>query len=352
MKKYVIFCWVLGATAGFAQNTSGLLFGNLRQPVDINACYQATPGLVMHAETGQVLFQSTNGGTSWMDLGKTLPAGTEVNFLLPKDGGIYLGTRNGELYYNTDAQSGNWVLQTIEGKTTDGFVTGIYAGVTGTYVSIWQEGLFKLVPGTNTWKLIPGALEKQSLFNMVESPDGVMLVAGELGIYQSKNGGISWNQVYAKGWVNSLAYVSNVWIAQTHEGVIRSVDDGLHWSLVVPEVAANFHLSVIDGYFVAIRNTGTQNSAQQNYSNILLSIDGGNSWKEMDAGKPANSQVFDLEKSGNHLFSSRKAGISRSADLGKTWQLLLAPPVNNNNLQFELVVINNTLFAYLKPLGC
>jgi hypothetical protein len=352
MKKYLIFSWVLVAATGFAQTSNGLLLGSLNKPKDINSCYQATPALVRYTQPEQVLFQSTDQGTSWIDLSKGLPAGTEVNFLLPKDEGLYLGTRNGELYYNTNPQTGNWVLQTIEGKTTDGFVAGIFSGNSGIFASIWQEGLYQLVPGTHTWKPVQGGLEKQTIFSVVESPNGILMAGGEYGIYQSKNGGISWSHVYTQGWVNSLANESNIWVAHTNDGLIRSADQGEHWDLVLPEVAGNFELSIIDGYWVAIRKTGDQSGSQPNYSYVTLSVDGGLTWKNMDAGQPANSQVFDLEKSGNYLFSSRKAGISRSADFGKTWQLLLAPEAGKDIMQFDMVISNTTLFAYLRPAGC
>jgi photosystem II stability/assembly factor-like uncharacterized protein len=350
MKKTASLVMTLITTTCFAQTNSSLLFSGLNSPKDNNSCYDASPGVALHTNKDQILLQSTNGGTSWIDISDGLPKGTEASRILPKNEGIYLGTAKGKLYFNPDLQPNNWELQNLEIKTSEGFFTGIYDLPSGIYASVYKEGVYKQVEGSNNWKQVYTNLENHTIFSLKETSNGSVIAATANGLYLSKNKGESWEHVY-KSWVNDIVSAPNSWIANSADGIIRS-DDGEHWSLVLKEVAANFKLGSIDGYFVALRLVGSYNQSLGYFPYTSFSSDGGISWQNMSTGKPSDTQILDLEKAGDYLISSRESGISRSNDLGKTWQLLVSPPDKLDPWQFEITVHKNSLFAVLKWGGC
>ena len=351
MKKAgVFFLWGL-STFCTAQNT--ILLTGLNHVTDKNSCYQPTPAVVKHPEKNQVLFQSTDGGTTWTDLSKGVPDGLEVSQLVVKNNDVYISTLNGKLYHTTVVEKGTWDVQNLEGKINDSYIINIIDTKKGLYTLVANQGLFKQVKGTDTWKHINGELSSATFFMLKENSEGDLLAACDLGIFLSKDEGLTWKQSYSESWANSIVGYSNVWLAYSAKGIIRSVDNGHTWSCVLEEVAANFKLDVLDGYFVAMRQTVPYHSKNLNYSYLTVSKDEGATWTETGTGKPTDQKIFDLEKMDNYLFSSRASGISRSSDMGNTWQLLISTPyIAGPPAQFEIVISNSTLYAVLKRGGC
>lgn len=353
MKTSISILAGLITTVCAAQSTSSLMFTYLNnQPKDANSCYQATPSLVLNTKENQVIFHSTDNGTTWIDLTSGLPEGIEGNHVLPKDGGVYLGTKNGQLYHKSNLQSSNWEIQNIGIRTTDAFITGMFDLHSGLYITLYKDGIYKQVTGTNTWKPINGNIDEKTIFSVQETSNGTLIVATASGIFQSKDQGETWKHVYDKNWTNTVLYHSNILLAYSADGIIRSTDNGDTWSLALSDLGSHFKLSVIDGYFVAVRTTTPHVSCSQSIPYVTVSTDGGITWKDMLAGKPMDKQILDLEKVGNYFFSSREAGISRSNDMGKTWQLLIAPPTKHDPWQFEMTTAGNSIFAVVRWGGC
>src|SRR5688572_19218177 len=98
----------LVTTACFAQNTSGFLFANVNPRKEVNSCYKASPAVVLHTQPHQVLFQSTDGGTSWIDLSEGLPEGIAISNAFVKGSQAYVGTRDGKLFFNHNISTSIW----------------------------------------------------------------------------------------------------------------------------------------------------------------------------------------------------------------------------------------------------
>ena len=56
------------------------------------------------------------------------------------------------------------------------------------------------------------SLEDHTVRTVLETPDGVVFVGCESGLYKSADGGNSWKQVYAEDGINSLAVSGGVLI--------------------------------------------------------------------------------------------------------------------------------------------
>jgi photosystem II stability/assembly factor-like uncharacterized protein len=353
MKYFGILLVQIFNISCFAQNSSNFLLANLNPPADINSCYKATPALVMQAKPSQLFFQSTDNGTTWIDLSIGLPDKIDISNTFVKDNKAYIGTRDGKLYCNTNLQTSNWEVQHLEGKDPGGFISGIYDGKSGIYACVIEHGFYRQVEGTDHWKPMHTNLADKNVHAVLETPDGTIWVGCSSGIYQSTDDGNTWNHSYAKGWINGLTYGSKVILANCSDGILRSADNGEHWTCVVNDVAAYYKITVIGEYFIAFREAGPWQSATEYKQSLLLSNDAGNTWQNAAVHQPGGSLIYDLEKVGDYLYASREAGISRSNDLGKTWQLLLAPPAGNtNNAMFQIITSGTQLFAFIRQGGC
>jgi photosystem II stability/assembly factor-like uncharacterized protein len=344
MKSNILVFGFITASA-FAQNCSNLFLGNINTPINNTSCYQATPAVVAKAQPEQVLFQSTDGGTTWIDLSKGLPKGTDANAIFEKNGELFLGTRDGQLFKSNHPEAANWEQQNVEGRTNPGFINGIFNGPSGTYACFLREGFYRQLWGTNNWIPMHNNLEDKEVYAIVETGSGMIFTACGTGIYRTHDDGKTWKQVYSKGWVNALTLTEAGIIANDANGLLRTTDNGEHWDYVLPDFAAHYKTFIIDDYLVAIRQNGPPL--------VIISHDGGDTWKQMDVGMPNDKKIYDLEKLGNYIFSSRNGGISRSFDLGKSWQLLLTPPLDDKNpMVFELFTSGTTLFALMRQGGC
>jgi photosystem II stability/assembly factor-like uncharacterized protein len=147
---------------------------------------------------------------------------------------------------------------------------------------------------------------------------------------------------------------------------VRSTDGGEHWERALSDPGAAYQASAIEQGFAAVRAAGPWNKCDAIEAILLrTSTDGGKTWQRMDEGlavaegtyvfEKATSPITaisDFEQLGKYLFCSHQTGISRSADGGKTWQLVLPAPVSGKPWVFELSKSGQTIVAALRWGGC
>lgn len=340
------------AITGFAQNTSSQLFSYLNyKPVELNSCYQATPLVPLTVNKEQVLLMSTNGGTTWDDLSTSLPKGIQVGASFIKNGEMYLGTYDGKIYYKNMSMD-TWETQTVEGKTNESGVTVIAEGKDAMYITVYHEGIYKKLHGSNIWKPIHGELNDKTFYGVVETSDGGVLVGTDSGIYLLEAGGKTWQHVYNQSWAHTFVSGSGILLANNSQGLIRSADGGKNWEVSLDDEGGFYNNKIIDGYFVAIRTAGRYPAHYGKNYWVNISTDGGDNWHMMDSGKPSDNKIDDILKMGNYWISARRTGVSRSTDLGKTWQLILSPEDDQAMIRFDLHQSGETLFAIVKQGGC
>jgi len=352
MKTIITIIISTVAVSCFAQKNTSQLFSYLYKPADVNSCYQATPQLAVTVKKEQSLLVSTNNGTTWDDFTLSLPPNIQIGTTYVKNGGMYLGTADGKMYYNNNVPNSNWELQTIEGKTSEYGITVIAEGKSAMYATVYHEGIYKKVNGTNIWKPIHNELEDKTFYGVIETADGAILVGNNSGIFRTENEGKTWEHVYTKSWAHTFVSGSGILFANNSQGLLRSTDEGKTWEVSLNDEGGYYKTKYIDGYFVAMRIAGTWRTGTKDNQWVNISKDGGNTWQLMNTGNPADTNINDLNKIGDYLISARKTGVSRSKDLGKTWQLLLTPEDNKGMMQFELQQSGDTIFAIIKMGGC
>lgn len=141
-----------------------------------------------------------------------------------------------------------------------------------------------------------------------------------------------------------LVESDGVLIATSQSGIIRSTDDGKSWVNVISEGGVGIAIERIQGGFAAITcNTETETRR------VRTSYDGGKTWQPVDADLPASLYIASIAEVGEYMFCGHPAGIYRSSNKGKTWQLLL-PAIQDK--VFNLSVSGNVIYAMPRNGGC
>lgn len=287
-----------------------------------------------------VIFQSTDDGQTWQDVSDGLPVYFETGRVLADKNEIYLTSEEGLYHKSTALVAPVWVKE----EFLDEKVSDIFPGQLGLYVSSYRNGFFKGIPGTGMWTPMHNALEDKTIRCILESPNGTIFVGCESGIYKSSDGGNCWKQVFAENGVNSFAASGDVLICGNYKGLLRSTDGGEHWEQVLTNDGSAFKTKRIESGFITITNDGTSKS-----NKLYTSTDEGKTWQRIDTGLSLTWNIHDIVQAGKYLFCSTDAGISRSADGGKTWELVRVRA--DEKEMFNLAVSGEMVFA-VRVFGC
>lgn len=290
-----------------------------------------------------IVFQSVDAGQTWQDLSDGLPVYFEAGRVYADNNEIYLASEEGLYHRSTSIVAPMWVKEDLLGDK----ITDIYPGQSGMYASSYGKGFYKGIPGTGIWKSMHDALDDKTVRTVLEASDGAVFVGCESGIYKSVDGGNSWKQVYNKGGVNNLTASGDVLLCGTYTGLQRSTDGGEHWEQVLTDDGSAYKTKRIEGGFITITGGGAWQD--NNPNKLYTSADEGKTWQSIDAGLPLIRDIYDVAQAGKYIFCSTDAGISRSADGGKTWEFVRVRA--NEKEMFNLAVSGQMVFA-VKVFGC
>ena len=298
------------------------------------ACQQG-PEKVWPSATN-IVFQSVDGGQTWQDVSAGLPEGLEVGSVFAGGGEVFLGSESG-LYRSTNPlAAGAWEVS-LDNKITD-----IFPGRAGPYACSYGSGFFQEMSGTGIWVPMHNTLKDKTIHTVLEAQDSTVFVCCDSGIFKSADSGKTWKQVFAEGMVMSLVAADGVLVGGGFRGVLRSTDGGEHWDWVLTEDGAALRTGLIDGGVAVITYDGW---TQQ----LRTSADNGKTWQRIDGERlPPVRFLCDIKQAGEYLFCSQDAGIFRSSDQGKTWELVFP---SRGSKVFNLAVSGQLIFAVML-IGC
>ncbi len=322
---------------------ANLGFPSIISPPDSVKVQPSTEGL---------MFQSTDGGQTWQDISTELPKDVQVQGVFTSGDEVFLGVEKG-LYHRSASASPAWEKEVLLDVT----INDVCPGRAGMYACSYGQGLFQKLPGTVIWENLSYSLPDKSVRTVLETPDGAILLGTDSGIFKSANNGQTWKQVFADGMILNIVASGNVLIAGGRQGVLRSTDGGEHWDNVLNEHILVKKTGLLTDRFVAI--LGTEDPRKINpdgiTSRLRASADGGKTWQrlepalgpvagayEMDVRLAQVKDIYDIVQVGTQLFCSFDTGIYRSADQGKTWELVLAAKEKSS---FILTVSGGVIYA-------
>jgi photosystem II stability/assembly factor-like uncharacterized protein len=318
-----------------ATAATGLFF---TEPMVGNTC-QKVAEKVPNASVNLV-FRSTDSGQTWQDVSAELPEGLLVECMYANDSEVFLGTENG-LYHS---KSGLSVPVWEKDFSLDKEIWGVFPGRAGCYARMNRHGLLQQVQGSGLWVPVFAELKNKAFRTIFEAADGAVFIGCDDGLFKSADHGKTWKHVHNDGWVIRMAESNGVLICTNQRGILRSADGGEHWEVVVSEGGVGIAAEVIEGGFAVI----TYNTESET-RRVRISNDAGKTWQAIDALLPPSPNIASIKQVGKYFFCGHPKGIYRSADKGKSWQLML-PSVWEK--VFNLSVSGKVIYAVPQNSGC
>ncbi|MCE7067171.1 sialidase family protein [Dyadobacter sp. CY326] len=295
------------------------------------------------AVAANIIFKSADGGQTWQDISEGLPEnlpgdGIQRDGFLANDNGIYLHTENGMYYSKPNSAAPFWKKDISPDN-----LSSIVPGKTGVLAFNYGGQFLQKINGTGLWLPIYTDFPGKDVRTVFETGHSVF-IGCDKGLFKSDDSGKNWKRVYDGGWVMKLVESNGVLLGTSRRGIIRSVDDGENWVDVINEGGVGIAIERIKGGFAAITcNTETETRR------VRTSYDGGKTWQPIDADLPASLDIASITEVGEYLFCGHPAGIYRSSDKGKTWQLSL-PAIQDK--VYNLSVSGNVIYAIPRSGGC
>lgn len=290
--------------------------------------------------TANIVFQSTDDGQTWQDISAGLPAELQVSKLFADNGQLVLSTSKGIYQNSITANHAHWEKE----KSLEQTINTVSAGTGGTIAFSRKGRFFQKMDGMGIWMPVFTNFKSEMVRNVFTAGDGSIVIGCDDGFYRSSDQGKSWKHVKGGGWGIEIVESDGVLLSTHQSGILRSTDGGDHWDLVLSEGGVGIAVEVIEGGFAAI----SYNSQSQS-RRVRTSTDGGKTWQAIDAGLPPSKLISSIQQLGDYFYCGHPDGIYRSADQGKSWDLLL-PTIGEK--VFNLFVADGVVYAVLQNGGC
>jgi hypothetical protein len=323
-------------------------------PMLINCQFENKP------KTAVILMSSNDFGKTWDDISTGLPNGWRASYIYADSHEIMVGSERELFRKNRHTASSVWNKEYY----FQDHLGGILQGKEGPYVYDFWMGLFQEgLRGSGLWEPRFKGVTDAAVRTVIELSNNQLLIGCDNGIFKSVDGGASWKQVFDSTMIFQFVLKEGILIAGGSEGVLRSSDGGEHWSWVAKGYGPIRKVRVIGDQIAVVTNgvgpwEEMMKEADGTANSMLFSSDGGVSWKAMENGLTADRFLYDPEKEINakfihdiirvdgYLLCSHDTGISRSADGGQTWELIL--PIEYGQL-YGFAIAQKTI--YLAKVG-
>jgi photosystem II stability/assembly factor-like uncharacterized protein len=304
-----------------------------------------------------LMLQSKDGGLTWQDISDGLPVNEQPEDFFTGGSDLYLRIKN-EMYRSKGGlQTPVWEKETVSGPGDE----SINLNRSGVMAFNYSEGQVYQQTPVGTWSPLHPKFKTPWMPMIFKKSDGTLFYSSDGGVYRSTDKGRSWKTVLKGRGIALLVEENNVLVGTCQTGIIRSIDNGETWEPVISEGGVGIAIERIDGGFAAISyNTSTKTRR------IRISSDGGNTWQAIDEGLQALS-ISSIKQMGNYLIVGHPDGIFRSADMGKTWNLVhptsgsvfkvvndktLNTSSGDNRKVFQIYVSGKVLYAVARNFGC
>ncbi|MDQ3047383.1 MAG: T9SS type A sorting domain-containing protein [Bacteroidota bacterium] len=310
----ILFLLAAGAQNIHAQWASNGPFGGPINALD-------TLGSNLFAGTSNGVFKSADNGLNWTNSNNGLErkaiaalAVSGTNLLAAAyDDGVYFSSNNGTTWTIRNTGLSNFAFSALHSDQH-----GVFAATAdGVYFSS-DEGLGWTFANT-------GIPSTYSIYSFATMGDTIYAGSYGAGLYWSNNNGNTWNShpdISSSSFVYSLASYGNDLFAGTSNGIFRSVDRGLSWTLSNTGFPSGMWAKAIaakPGYLFA----GTYSEG------VFVSTDNGNSWSAVNTGIPDQPfptglphnypSVYDMAIVGNNIVVGTVDGNYMSSTNGTNW---------------------------------
>lgn len=258
-------------------------------------------------DDGGALFETTDGGSNWVQRDVPADLGNPLNGL------FFLDSQRGWAYGNANS------------RTTDGGTTWTELPFLGsTYFMEFENANFGLATG-NFDKFVSrdGGLSwnpsPNDIFAFEFADVQIGLGVAETGIYRTTNGGTSFASVRAGAAVDVTFLSASVAIGIVNGSFVRSTNAGVTWATGSSTQGRSHLVAVSSNVVLAWGRTGFPNYDDR----VLRSSDGGQTWTDLgevlNASDNASGFAFAVPSPTTVVASNGDGDLLHSTNAGATW---------------------------------
>ena len=262
-------------------------------------------------DDGGALFESTDGGTTWVQ--RNIPFSLNDPF----NGLFFLDSQNG------------WAFGNDNYRTTDGGTTWTQLPFLGsTYFMKFYNTSFGLATGNfdryvsydggNSWIPSPNGI---FVFDFIN--DQVGLGVSDTALFRTTDGANSFTQVYS-GAAKAVAFLtSSIAVGIVDDTFIRSTDGGITWNSVSSASLKTKLFVISDNDCIAWGRSGTFPNFDDNF---FRTTDGGQTWTDLGELIPEGIDAFSIADQQNLVAADLVGNMFHSSDSGLGWNQVFTSP--------------------------
>jgi photosystem II stability/assembly factor-like uncharacterized protein len=285
--------------------------------LDVRGVAAPTAGRVFVAtddnsfDGGGALFESVNGGSSWVQ--RNIP----FSLTDPLNGIFFIDGQNG------------WAFGNANYRTTDGGATWSELPYLGsTYSMKFHSATFGTTVGNfgpmisrdggASWEISPNGM---FAFHFLDSQVG--LGVSSTGIYRTMDGGSTFTEVHAGNATDALFLSSSNAVAIVNDTFVYSTNGGVSWTAGLSAQGRRGLVAVSGSVVLAwARSSGYPAEDER----IFRSTDGGATWTDIGEPIPGGPLGFVAAGGGSVVASDFDGTMYRSSDAGLTWSTTFTSP--------------------------
>jgi photosystem II stability/assembly factor-like uncharacterized protein len=314
----------------------------------------ATPDGSIYVGTDHGLFRSNDSGKSWVELEQGLfHKNIRTLAVDPVESNIiYAGTPGG--IFKTEDGGDHWTdwfdaSSGLENSEVNDIV--IHPEENYKIFAATQGGLYFSDDAGDSWQIIFGAGEREkdipvNLIRLSALDPGTMYIGTTKEFYRSMDSGKTWESVWENRFANAVSLVSvktdpEFFYLGTEAGLFKSFNQGRTW--VKDDNNDIRHVSSLI--------VNPNNIAELTISaggKILLSQDGGDSWKPLEfdppgdlfsSKEPSFTQIQQIYSPSPLIFAGTTAGLFLTSDSGKHWSEQELSGVTNQPVERKMDLV-------------
>jgi photosystem II stability/assembly factor-like uncharacterized protein len=298
---------------------------------------------IIYASLSSGIYKSTDGGNSWNLVNNMNASSLAIN---PLSTNVLYAAANNGIFKSTDSGI-SWTQISYIKSSGHTLISIDPQNTNVVYFESFYDGIYKSTDSGNTWIKISNLSANSITFDPHNTNIIYDSAAYGSSIYKSVDGGNSWKEVgntyltyhYSSGFFYSLALnpknpnviFAGAWFNTSGgEGFYNSIDAGSSWTKI-SGISGRITCISIDSLNPDTIYAGTSYSTTS--KSLIKSIDGGNSWVDIDIGNlnPAVYSIAIDSVDSKNIYVATDKGIFKSTDGGNSWQAI------NNGIKNQVV---------------
>lgn len=253
------------------------------------------------------LLSSFDYGQTWVDASQNLPKALQVSFMEQYENEIIIASDNMGLFLSTDnIQTWNQ----IGDKLPNPKINALFVNHNDIYVGVFRKGIFKSSDQGKNWTSLNHDLKDLNIQSIWQY-ENTLLIGTDIGIFHLDKSNNKWIPTNISTQVLSIYDYDDMLVAGTSQGTVLSKDKGKNWKWIRKEGAVHYTHNIGKTIFEFVLN-----------GDLYYSDDWGSNWTASPYYPRAGSYIYELIQVDKYFLMSNNYGIHRSADRGKTWQLV------------------------------